>query len=610
MPSRNGLLVKVRQHRRAVIVLGAAVLTGVAAWLLIGQRGFPGLRWPEGQELTYDLRLESKVSSAGDTLIQFQVQGTLGLTPIQVGERTVLRAQLDGSLTGLGGTDAVGGEVLDQVQTALRQPYYVDLAEDGGLQGIRVTERTPDFVLQIWKALAASVQLRSPARGLTWEIEEDDTSGRYLAAYQVKAASEVHKQKRRYTRSAALVSFTVDSSQTVFQLDDQRVLRTLVASEKLDAKGDGPMPSISGVTSLRLQRKEMRLRKDQLTAWRTAAGNAPPVLVNAPPSPDMQRSLDQSRVGNMTFGDAMTTLHERMQLDKGPDKLSNEERDRFGRAYVALVAMLRLSGEHLPDIREHILQGGPLSMNLAGALRDAGTAQAQGLLQELVQKTDLPRPVRGEVARNLGAVREPTVDTVNTLANLRNDRELSTQAHYSLGSNIRRLQGTNPDLADQMLEQLTSALAKANEEDKAMLLTSIGNSAHRGALPHVQAAAKDPSPRIRAAAAQALRKMSGDDVELLLVQLLRDADVDVRTSAVDALASRTATRTLVAALSQLIAGEKAFRVRGRAVQIAVGWLDSATDLRAVLERTAQSDENADIRLIARNALDRRSGEGG
>jgi HEAT repeat protein len=591
-----------------------ALLLAVGAVLVVvgrdrGQSRFAGLHWPQDRELVFQLQLDTQVTTGSEALVKFQVTGALRLTAVELGPRPVIRAQLDAALAGLEGGSA-GGASADppELQAALRVPHFLDFDGDGGLIGLRAPDGTPDFVLQIWKALAASWQLKTAPGPTRWQVEEDDVAGRYLAEYTISGA-QVDKRKLRYVKTFAVVDYAVARSTARFVLDGQRALDRLDSDELLQARAQGPLPAISGSTRISLRRTDVRSAGQRL-AWQRAAAEVPRLTLKPRASTEVRRERDRSRIAGRTMPDLLATLHERTATGKRTDELSKEDRDRFGQAYLALTSLLRLSPERVPEAAEHVRAGGPLAITMVGALRDAGSSEAQQALAELVGDKKLPQAVRGEVARSMGVVEQPTPETVDRLRTLRNDPSLVVQAHYSLGSNARRLAGLNPDLAVKVVDELAAKLAGASEADQAMLLIALGNSGHRSALPHVQALLNSPSARVRAAGAQAMRRMVGADVDTLLVGLAADADAEVRTSAVDAISERTPNAVLVGRLSRVIAGDPIFRVRSRAVQTAVAWLDVVPDLKAVLHNAASADSSDDIRLMARAALERQSRTGG
>ena len=131
-------------------------------------------------------------------------------------------------------------------------------------------------------------------------------------------------------------------------------------------------------------------------------------------------------------------------------------------------------------------KGGPLTITLLAALRDAGTPEAQALLVEMSRPgSPLPPEQRFEATRALSLVATPTADTVAALRELRGDPEVAAQATYGLGSALHRLDVQDPGLAAQVRTDLLNQLAATRSPGEQSLVLpgrggQLGSAGMRG----------------------------------------------------------------------------------------------------------------------------------
>jgi HEAT repeat protein len=86
--------------------------------------------------------------------------------------------------------------------------------------------------------------------------------------------------------------------------------------------------------------------------------------------------------------------------------------------------------------------------------------------------------------------------------------------------------------------------------------TALGNAGDSSTLDTIRPFVSSGSPVVRAAAAQALRRIPGPDADRLLAQLCADSIANVRYSAVDAVSERPASDILVGALLARLAANR------------------------------------------------------
>ncbi|HVY26181.1 MAG TPA: HEAT repeat domain-containing protein [Polyangiaceae bacterium] len=547
---------------------------------------------------SYGIDFSTRVAtSTGQLMTGFQLSGPLALSARHTANGVVVDAQFAGSLrsdTSAPGTDP--DTAAQQLSAAAHRPFQLQFDEHGTLVFARGEPGTPPFIGRIWTALGEYLQLSSSPGGARWQARENDASGAYSAQYDDAGNGQISKRKLRYDSlvTQSLKSYEVVTSSARFELESDE-LKSVELSEDLRATFNegAPLPGFEGVTKLRLSR-----RSD------SAASVAP--LVSAVPFDQLARqerdaAIDQQLMNKMTLAEALTEVQAFEQI--GHDKAKN---DAAGRAFSTLTALLRRDPSALAAVRQRLAKDGPLAGTLLAALRDASTPETQKLLSELAgPKSPLGDVSRLEAARSLSLVMTPTTDTVGTLEQLRTDPLVGVQATYGLGTALGRLGKSDPETATQIRQTLTTQLSGTSDAgSQAAVLTSFGNAGDPATLDVIRAYVVNPEPRVRAAAAQALRHIPGQDADALLVRLCADANEDVRYSALDAVGERTPSQVLIATVASLIVAESALRPRVKAVNIAARWYPSAPDLRPSLQLVASNDTNADLRNIAKVALER------
>ncbi len=555
------------------------------------------LRFPTGLVQSYAMAEHTRVvTTHGQALVDLSLGGALTLTALRQEPTVLVRGQFTGECSIRAADDALGAGNAE-LSAASQQAFFLEFAADGSFQRALGDAELPSFVGRMWSALGEYLQV-SPSAGETrWEARERDAAGVYVAAYEARTRSELGKRKLRYEGPAAkrAPARTIIRFDAVFVLDDEQRLDalTLYDDTRVDSTGE-PLPGFEGITELALKRTGASL--SEVGDWLAEAAESVDVT-EAARSQD-RSARDRARIGGLGLAEIFARLH---LLDSA----EKEERDRAGKAFLALTSLLRLDPSQLEVVRAHIEQGGPLTDTLLAALRDASTPESQRLLAELAgPDTPLDSEQRMQAARSLSRVPEPSGETVATLRGLQADSEVGTQATYGLGSALHRLQGQDPALAAEVRETLLDELDEAAPGARPALLTALGNAGDPATLDAIQRYVRDESPAVRAAAAQALRRIPGQGADAALAMLCTDSDPDVRYSAADAISERAPSTALVQALSGLALGEPVFRTRARAVNTLARWLPQAPGAAEALRVVAESDPHADLRRTAQLAIER------
>jgi hypothetical protein len=485
-----------------------------------------------------------------------------------------------------------------QLEAASHRPFQLEFDDDGQFRRASGEPGTPPFIGRMWTALGEYVQVPIADVEQAREAREHDASGEYVASYESRGAGQISKRKLRYQKltAKALLSYDIVSSEGQLRIDDEGELLSFEMSESTRAAlGSGPLPGFAGETKLVLSRTNTAT---ELASVAAPLGSAIPFDEVAHEQNDAAR--DAQKIGGMSVAQTLTDL-------KGYDHAAGnkDEQKKAGKAFVALTALLRRDPSALVAVRANLKKGGTLTVALLAALRDASTPDSQKLLSEMssASRSPLNDEDRLEAVRSLSRVSIPTADTVEALKALRGDPIVGTQATYGLGTALHHLQDQDPDLSRDVRTTLTQQISSASDSSsQAAVLTALGNAGDPSTLDTVRRFVVSPDPQVRSAAAQALRRIAGPEVDGLLAQLCADPVPDVRYSATDAISERPSAAVLIAALSPLALNEPTLPVRTKAVNILAQWYQTAPALAATLQAVASNDSNADLRNVAKHAL--------
>lgn len=569
------------------------------------------IEWREGLEYPFDFTENVTVTTGGAPIVTFRLEGVLTVTalPSDPGVSSGLAMVFQGDLVGLSpqrvntnGADPDAPRLA--MNTEFSQPFLIDYGENGLHATVHTAPGVSDFVAQVWRALASTLDFRFEGPGETWRTRESGALGNCQVDYGMERRGRFIKSRTGCDGSvggAAPVAYESVASVVTFEMGPASTLSSVTSIERVVTESSGPVPAFASSSELALVARPPQSR--ELLSAESLAGMLD--MRNTPSIPSSASAeLDDARIAGRTMPGLLAQLTDLQALASNRE-LTDAEEQRLGRAHIGLRALLTRDVEAVEAAVEHLEDGGPVTDILIAALGEAGTPQTQAALRDALDEGALTELQRLAVTRSLSRVAHPTESTLNSLAELRDDRKLGKQASYGMGSNIFRLQQDDPELAERALEELLRDLAEATTDGaRIRALISLGNAGHPGALESIAAYRNAASPSVRAAVAKALRRIPGDRADELLVGVLMDSSPTVRESAVGAISGRTASPALVDAIASVVTSDPEFRPRARAAQTAAGWLRERAVLAAPLRSAARSDPNESIRTIAANALTR------
>lgn len=572
------------------------------------------VEWPVGERLRYALEQGATIKAAsGELVFQFSMRGTLEIAALDEESLRVAFAPAPGSLTLKQAHGSVDAGSLDLILKELGSPFFLRTSPDVTVSPV-FAEHVSPFTAQLWRSLVSAWALRTQpdADVSSWSAQEPGPIGTCSFEYRLESANHVTK----HAASCAPTTLAGDVPAIVPKYERLSLTRDFVLQgsviERLEIEDHmttEPMDMVGSLSTdgslvLQLQGRE-RLTDTQAMVWQTERDALPSAQdQERQEMASREEMLDRQRLGGR---DVPGILAQMLAAMKHLDDVA--KRRGAERAYVALVAALRLEPEkHLPALREHIERSGPLTEALVSSLQDSGTVPAQKLLAELLQNQTFAPATRNALARGLALVSAPSEISVKALGALKNDPVVGRQATYGLGSNAFKLKRSNPELANEVTRNLLDELKSSPGTDRqSELLTALGNAGSPEALPALKSAAQDPSVTIRAAAAQGLRRIETAESYSLLTVLAGDASANVRRSAIDALSEGAPSEQSAAIIGNAATTDQDFRVRSLSVQAAVRWLRDVPSLAGVLRAVASSDENADLREMADDALRKSAG---
>ncbi len=546
------------------------------------QRATPGSWLVSG---VYSLDAEASVEGSRGTAFQLGLLGKLRVNELgRQGNVWIERWQFSGQVE----SSTLAEDEVASLEEALKRPFFVEWTA-GLVSGLRFGGDTLRPAQTTWRSLITLAQYQPSAEPL-WQAQEQDASGTYLAQYE-RDGDRTNKTKLRYLSvGAANVSLRLLNSASIFTSRGES--RSFSASEELETSSKLLPVPMRGL--LRLDLDDRKPAEPAEPVWLQEYNVAEALaLSGAGTETSIAGELDRAKARGFTWETAAAALHGDPK-DKG-----------YTRAYQALTALLRVDPSVIDQVVKSAETGGPLRATLLAALGDAGTAEAQAALRRFLGETGFSDEHRLVMARGLSRTSAPTAETVDFLATKVGDPVLGQQARLGLGSNVARLQQSNPELAKQTLETIGSGLETADGPEKGDYLGALGNSRDPAALPLIRPYLADPSPSIASRATFALRHLPSATADILLSEQLDPSrPLEVRESALRALRDRQPRSPLLEQVSALMLTEANDRIRGAAIELGAFWADRSALLRESLAQVAAKEADPNLKSIAVAGLQR------
>jgi hypothetical protein len=566
---------------------------------------FRGGLSPGSYRIRYQARLW--LGEAADAAEFFELRGVFEIRDAgsdgRAADQVLYVARLSEIDLDWGETAPANAAETERLEAQLGQAVVFAVDPKGAVSAVHLSDELDAFAHNTHKSLLALTQLVAPEDAQTrWQVQEIDTTGKYLAEYERPAADRLHKRKLHYVSvgrrgssagglavAGAAARADVGLSKMAVQLDDRGRVRKMDLRERI-AVHHPTLPVARSEITLSLERSG-EARRDAEDVQALLASYQRVAFDDPTPRQALRRGYDLAKVGDR---DLPGILHALETLDL---RNASERRPRES-AYIALTALLRMDPDARAEVAERIAAGDALSTTLIAALGHAGNTGAQATLLSLLGQDDIPAAHKRELLRSMARASRPTEQTIASLEQAMEDEDLGRAAHYALGTAVESLARSAPERAGAPLARLIEHLQQAPSERSLIeALEALGNSGHPDMVTHVERATSDPREAVRRAALQALRKVATPGVDTILARSAwNDPDPRTRVTALSLMKRRAASETLLSALRYVVTQDPERRVRLESTRLLQRWPRAKTG--SLLAWVARHDADARVRQEA------------
>jgi len=460
----------------------------------------------------------------------------------------------------------------------------------------------------------------------TWEREEEDMSGTYVARYEVPAGLteaegpivRVLRTRTRYTDVRVHTAMPVPpqrkslpSGQATLFFDPKRgIARAFRIEEGLEVEiprlGQRIRTKAHGEVPLRAERRDEDLARSGAVEWEKALKDRAWVSASQAESVQdvmrrIQREQWQKDLEGVTLEDLLSTLNQLAESGKA----TSEE------AYFAvqkLITLLRLDDAAAPAVLE-AQRNGTLKPEagqlVVGAFGSAGTRACQQALLDFVDDARLPQDLRELSLAAYSQVEDPLPSVLRHLQDLvQSGREPSLEgtALLALGVFAGRLKSSAPDEADALADFLLSQREHRSDRTwTGTVLGAMGNAGNPRTLDFVLEMSASQDPSIRAEAVDAMKRVKDSKVVAHLPKALQeDSSPEVRAAAVRAMDAQGPLFN--GEVSRALASDPDPSVRREALAYFGRRMAEDPSARTRVQEAAALDASDEVRGFAQQAL--------
>ncbi|MCY1046234.1 HEAT repeat domain-containing protein [Corallococcus sp. bb12-1] len=568
-----------------------------------------------GLQLASTLSLEQRLrmgapESKDDATFHFLLEGTLTQTVVGLRpEQADVQFQVMPSrfLFEADGQDALDADSRPRMLAALQAPFYVTLNRQGAALSVHFERELGPVEQNLLRSLVSATQFVSPSPSpATWETQELDTTGQYVARYRAGPGERAYsKQKERYLRLAspqglqplgASLRITV-SSETTVALGAEGWPQDIDGSERMATAADSGMPPVQGEGRLVLKRTSVRSvpmligALDARRAQLVRSSLATQVFARADPKEELRK---------LVGGAKLSDLLKELRAVPRDGKSGGPETARLMNRMRALFQLEPESAAQVPSMLRQEKDRDTYSPVL-GALSSASTPQAVQALASVATDAQTPTTTRVNATAMLGMAESPTPEGTQALRELTRgaDEDLRNTATLALGNVARNMDGPAASQGEALLRELQEAARAApTPQARALWISSLSNTADVRILPFLQECLRDPLPLIRQSALEAMRLLPSQLADQLIAEsLVKDTSPDVRRSAIFA-ASFRSLGPLLMSLGQVLRTDSVDAVRMDAVRLLGSNVVQVPMARELLTWSGINDTNGEIRHTA------------
>ncbi|MBP6687796.1 MAG: hypothetical protein KA160_08050, partial [Lacibacter sp.] len=420
----------------------------------------------------------------------------------------------------------------ETVEVELCSPFFAKVAANGKIYSVCVSDSISTTTTTLLKEVVSRFQfVSSPAqiKTKTWEVEEENSIGNYIAAYTLlngEADSLVFNKKiTNYTRHKMQSTGQQVYTNTIWNIATDSLYRIrsediseslIVINGKDTISAIGSRVGISFLKDSALSPVSMRkqYKKIPATEWQ-----------------QLSESLAERKIIAQAY---KGTLGEdnRMTLQKKLEYaaiMTKEEADTLTLKYRALAWLndedCKHIGKMLLSQTENTIEWELLAKALAITNTDEATRQVVLLLKQKnitpkIWKTFLPV---------LGTTSTPTKEAVTLLGSLafnetNHDKEMKSAAQLALGGIAFQFQQKDSIEAEKITAYILNQMK--NDPDTLQVILVLGNTGSAKALPFLKAISKSKnvSQNHKIQAIHSLRHIKGKETNQLLIELLKQKD--------------------------------------------------------------------------------------
>jgi Lipoprotein amino terminal region len=517
--------------------------------------------------------------------------------------------------------NASGQEIKEQaqlVQQDLSQAIVATIDPQGKILTLRFAPNTSKIAQSFARTVFASVQFVTPPQSGSsgsWETQESDPNGQYIAQYTARSG-KFQKTKLRYRQPERNSPSNNSQITPVITSDGQ-------LTAEFD-RGSGRLMTLQGEETQRFEvsKKLVGQAKTNLQLTYTSQSQLTETALQTlhdrsaqreaqSPAVSLSEALSEAesnaKIQRQALGESTleTLLAELDAAEKSADKTQN-----VTPLYLKFKALVYLQPQTSKALAQRLMHSpaDSLSMQmLVGALSAIGHEPAQVALVQIMQDHAQDWETALLIIPSLAAVPSPTPTTVTALnqcAFASADQRVASTAQLALGAIARNLAEPAPDRASAIVDQFIQNLmtAKSNAAIKQNLLV-LGNAGSPRSLDAITKFVTSPEAEIRSIAVVALRWLADPQVDRILNQAIKqDSDDNVRAETVVALGFRPMTAENLAVQKQVLAADQSVKVRLALLKNLWQVREQFPEVITIVQQLAQTDPDQDLRTAANSLL--------
>lgn len=517
----------------------------------------------------------------------------------------------------------------EAVRSDLEKEVFALITPLGKIHSVLLDPSTGELAQSYTRAILALTQFVFPMEKITegaeWEVQEEDTSGQYIATYRICKDEDANvtktsvksfcKKKNYYLEEhpksrkgpAEVPKKIIPEGEFMARFDfAESGLSSLRGSESqtilIQDKKVGQVTNSIHISSVK---KEI-LKTSDLASLRNLFSArekiTTPLSLYVKPSPEKaEASIHKRELGEATLESLLAEL-KKAESEADPDFNSTA-------LYLKFKSLIYLHPESCETLGKVLSRAKARSLTMSilpKALSTIGHPQAQAALVKAIKAYSKDRNVLFTLLTPLATVSEPTEEAEEALRNLAfdsRDPDIRAMAQLALGAQARRISVFAPERAGKIIDRFIDELKRSSSSEMTkQLLLALGNAGSSRALPEISKLTTNPSPDLRATALRALRFIDSPQAETMLLEALRSDDSSVRVAAADALGYRKITEASFKAQKQIFLKDSNVSVRLKVLDNLWKVHQAFPEVGHLVKKAALEDPSEDVRKAAKNII--------